>query len=179
MLETIQIEFIWDNKRPNVKHLTLIGDYSYGGLKDVDIPSKFKSLHLNWLNRLFDGNFHPWKHIPLYYLNKISKKFGLFHPNLLVSSNMLSSMPVFYHNIINFWQEISYSPPTNVSMIIAQSVCFNAFIRVDSKPIAPSLFNIDGPIYVFDLFSDNGSFIHLGACLSWVSCPCNCHLFYS
>ena len=43
LLETIQIEFIWDNKRPNVKHLTLIGDYSYGGLKDVDIPSKFKS----------------------------------------------------------------------------------------------------------------------------------------
>ena len=159
LLETIHIEFIWDNKRPNVKHLTLIGDYCYGGLKDVDILSKFKSLHLNWLTRLFDGNFHPWKNIPLYYLNKISRKFDLFHPNLLVSSNMLSNMPVFYHNIINFWQEISYSPPTNVSMIIAQSVCFNAFIRVDSKPIAPSLFNIDGPIYVSDLFLDNGSFI--------------------
>ena len=159
LLETIQTEFIWDKKRPNVKHLTLIGDYCSGGLKDIDISSKFKSLYLNWLNRLFDGNFHPWKQIPLYYLNNISKKFGMFPSNLLVANSMLSDIPMFYQDIINFWKDISYCPPTNVSMIINQSVCFNTFIRIDNKPITPSFFNIDGPIYVSDLLTDNGFFI--------------------
>ena len=30
MLESIHKDFIWDKKRPNVKHLTLISDYSKG-----------------------------------------------------------------------------------------------------------------------------------------------------
>ena len=66
LVENIHRNFIWDKKRPNIKHSTLIGDYERGGLKDVDISSKFKSLHLNWLRRLFDENFHPWKQLPLY-----------------------------------------------------------------------------------------------------------------
>ena len=78
LLETIHRDFIWDKKRPNVKHLTLISDYCHGGLKDVDIPSKFKSLHLSWLNRLFNKNFHPWKQIPLYFLNSFLKALTCF-----------------------------------------------------------------------------------------------------
>ena len=38
-LQVLQEEFIWDGKRPNVKHSTLIGNYEDGGFKDVDIPS--------------------------------------------------------------------------------------------------------------------------------------------
>ena len=37
---------IWYKKRPNIKHSTLIGDDSKGGLKDIDILSKFKTLLL-------------------------------------------------------------------------------------------------------------------------------------
>ena len=59
LLENIQKDFVWDKKRPNIKHSSLVSNYSCGGLKDIDITSKFKSLHLNWLNRLFDDNFHP------------------------------------------------------------------------------------------------------------------------
>ena len=65
MIERIHNDFIWNKKRANIKHSTLIGEYSKGGLKDVDIRSKFKSLHLNWITRLYDvTNFHPWKLIP-------------------------------------------------------------------------------------------------------------------
>ena len=82
LLEIIHKDFVWDRKRPNVKHLALISDYAKGGLRDIDICSKFKSLQLNWLNRLFDENFHPWKQIPLFYFTRVSKNFHLFHPNL-------------------------------------------------------------------------------------------------
>ena len=73
LLESIHKNFVWDNKRPNIKHTTLVNDYSSGGLKDIDISSKFKSLSLNWLVRLFDNNFHPWKLIPLYYIKRVSR----------------------------------------------------------------------------------------------------------
>ena len=40
----VQKEFIWDNKRPEIKHCTLIGDYSVGGYKSVDIETNIYAL---------------------------------------------------------------------------------------------------------------------------------------
>ena len=159
LLENIHKDFVWDKKRPNIKHLSLIRSYPCGGLKDIDIPSKIKSFHLNWLNRLFDNNFHPWKQIPLYYLKRVSKKFDLFHPNLSVPSGMLSTIPMFYRNIINCWQDISFSSPTNAAMVFSESLCFNSFIKIDNSPISPSFFDDIDQIYLSHLFTDNGNFI--------------------
>ena len=159
LLENIHKDFVWDKKRPNVKHLTLISDYDRGGLRDVDISSKFKSLHLNWLSRLFDDNFHPWKQIPLYYFNRVSKNFHLFNPNLLVPSRLLSTIPLFYRNIINFWQDISVSTPSSVSMIFSESLCFNRCIMIDNAPILPSFTGAGDHIYLSHLFNHNGDLI--------------------
>ena len=159
LLENIHKDFIWDKKRPNIKHLSLISDYPNGGLKDIDIPSKFKSLHLNWLNRLFDDNYHPWKQIPLYHFKRISENFYLFHPNLSVPKSMLNSIPMFYRNIVNFWQDISFSPPTNATMVFSESLCFNSFIKIDNLPITPSFFDTVDQIYLAQLFTNNGNFI--------------------
>ena len=143
------------------KYLTLIPYHwlSIWGLKDVDVPSKFKSLHLNWLNRLYDENYHPWKQIPLYYLEHVSKNFNLFHPNLLIPKNMLNNIPMFYQNIINFWQDISYFPPTTVNMILSESLCFNSFIKIDNLPILPSFFDNIDQVYLSHLFTDDGVLI--------------------
>ena len=162
MLESIHKDFVWDKKRPNIKHLSLIRDYKYGGLKDIDIPSKFKSLHLNWLNRLFDNNFHPWKQIPLFHFNRVSKNFQLFHPNLCVPKDMLNTIPIFYRNMVNFWQEISFSPPTNACMVFSESLCFNSFIKIDNAPITPSFFGAIDQIYLSHLLNDNGDFLSWG-----------------
>ena len=43
-LQSLHKKFIWNNKTPKVKHSTLIGDYTHGGLKDIDIRSKLSSL---------------------------------------------------------------------------------------------------------------------------------------
>ena len=44
-----------------MKHSTLTGNYEEGGFKDVDLPSKFKSLEIIWIRKLLDeNNFHPW-----------------------------------------------------------------------------------------------------------------------
>ena len=43
-LNTIQKEFIWSNKRPKIKHTTLIANYCEGGYRDIDIKTKIASL---------------------------------------------------------------------------------------------------------------------------------------
>ena len=47
---------------------TLIGNYSDGGLRAVNIVSKLKALKMTWIRRLVDNDFHPWKIIPRKYL---------------------------------------------------------------------------------------------------------------
>ena len=42
--KSIHTNFIWNNKRPKIKHSTLISDYSDGGFRDVDIDLKIKAL---------------------------------------------------------------------------------------------------------------------------------------
>ena len=63
-LKIIHKNFIWEGKRPKIKHSTLINDYPDGGLKDIDNESKFKALHMSWLTRFHSDNTHPWMHIP-------------------------------------------------------------------------------------------------------------------
>ena len=79
-LEKIKKDFIWDGKRPKVKHSALIGDYEEGGLKDIDIKSKIQSLHLSWVKRLYSQNFHPWKNIPLKLIDSENKQY-IFYSN--------------------------------------------------------------------------------------------------
>ena len=63
-LNTLHKNCIWNNKRPKIKHSTLIADYCEGGYKDVDIENKIAALKIKWVTKLLESNFHPWKIIP-------------------------------------------------------------------------------------------------------------------
>ena len=53
-LQSMHKDFIWDGKRAKIKHCTLIGDYIDGGLKHVDLVSKFTSLKFIWIRTILD-----------------------------------------------------------------------------------------------------------------------------
>ena len=55
-LKVIHNKFLWSNKPAWVKQTTLIGNYSDGGLRAVDIVSKLKALKMTWIRRLVDNN---------------------------------------------------------------------------------------------------------------------------
>ena len=55
-LNTMQKSFIWSNRKPKIKHSTLIADYGEGGYKDIDIKSKISALKVTWVTRLLDTN---------------------------------------------------------------------------------------------------------------------------
>ena len=109
-LYVLHKNFIWDKKRPKIKHSNLTGDHSEGGYKDIGIKSQISSLKVSWGTRLLNSNFHQWKIIP----DKIFAVFGrlktIFHPNLQLSkrcSKNIDNIPVFYNELVYLWQDIS------------------------------------------------------------------------
>ena len=163
-LEMVHKKIVWNGKRPKIKHTSLIGDFSKGGLKDVDITSKFTALHLCWLKRLYDDNFHPWKLIPTFLFKKLFKcSSPMFYPNLDPNTSILDTLPIFYKNIVNKWVSFSKSEPITASSVLSESIWYNRHIKIDSRSIQPTFFNIKENLFVHNLVNENGEF------LSWVS----------
>ena len=79
-LEDLRKIFIWNGRRPQIKHSTLIGDHVDGGYKDVDIETKLSSLRTIWNRRCLDNSFHAWKAIP-YLLQSDIVVTSIFHFN--------------------------------------------------------------------------------------------------
>ena len=66
----LQNDFLWDGKRPGIKHNALISEYANGGLNKFDIKLKFQALKLSWIKGSYTGTDHPWKNIPKFLLEK-------------------------------------------------------------------------------------------------------------
>ena len=56
-------------------------NYKNGRLKNVNTAAKKNSLQSSWIKRLFDGNFHDWKILPLHIVQKSIEKNFIFHSN--------------------------------------------------------------------------------------------------
>ena len=109
-LYVLHKNFIWDKKRPKIKHSTLIADNSEGGYKDINIKSKISSLKFSWGTRLLDNNFHPWKIIPtkifavfgglgeLLSWSEAEQKFSLNRAQILNWLGLLNCIPKAWKN---------------------------------------------------------------------------------
>ena len=99
-LHRMQKEFLWQGKRTKIKHSTMIGSYEKGGLKDVDLESKFQSLRIIWVRKILDKtNFHPWMAIA----NTVLQDLGgvnIFHTNLLIAPKKNESAWKRYRHFI-------------------------------------------------------------------------------
>ena len=104
-LNTFHKNFIWNNKRPKIKHSTLITDYCEGGYKDVDIENKIAALKIKWvLGKLFQTCF----------FSDLGGTRALFHQNLQLSKQCFAKIkqyPTFYHELIQIWAKASGREP--------------------------------------------------------------------
>ena len=160
-LDVIQKEFIWDSKRPKIKHSILITDYSQGGYKNVDIKSKLMSLKLIWIKSLLDGNFHTWKHLAKNFLMSLGDAY-LFHSNLSLSDcclHALNKLPTFYKELIILWTKICSTEPRNMVEILGQSLWNKRFIRCKDKPIFYQQFSDRGINTISDLITEDRKFL--------------------
>ena len=60
-------------------------------MKNVDLKSKTIILQCSWVKKLYDGNHHDWKVIPLYFVNKYFGKKNNFHSNLSLNLALILS----------------------------------------------------------------------------------------
>ena len=158
-LKKIHSSFIWKGKKTKIKHSSLIGDFASGGYKDIDIDSKIKSLHLMWVKRLCDKNFHPWKIIPLGLLASFGGT-SIFHPNLSTSTLAISpQMLEFYVHLINLWENyVTANPTEKIQNILAESIWNKSHLQINHKSFYDPKFADAGINLLIDLFDENGIF---------------------
>ena len=89
-LNVMQGGFIWNNKKPKIKHSTSAADYSEGGYKDIDIKTRLSALKVAWVTRLLDYNFHPWKIITTILFTNFGEINNVFHHNFKASKQCRS-----------------------------------------------------------------------------------------
>ena len=147
----IQNEFLWDSKKPKMKHNSLINDYAQGGLKKVDIRKKIWALRLSWIKRLYSGAYHPWKIIPKFLLEK-RYPLGPFFPNTILVAP--KHLPHFYISTLSRWSNI-LQERTVPSTIQNQIMFNNHYIRIGGKTVRKWS---SETLFAGDFFEDNGTF---------------------
>ena len=104
ILKTKLFSYLWNNKKDKIKREGLYQDIHKGGLRMVDIEIMFKAVKLAWIPKLLSSGNPNWKTIPDYYLKRVG---GL---NFLLRCNYdekhLTSLPVFYRNILKYFREL-------------------------------------------------------------------------
>ena len=155
-LNKIQKNFIWNGRKPKIKSTTFNSNFECGGLKSLNISAKINSLQCSWIKRLFDKNFHDWKIVPLFIIEKYLGKYFKFHSNLQIRRNLICKFPTYYQNVINNWSK-NLSNEANVpSTILSQFLWFNRQIQIGGATIYFSDFSNKYINFVRDLFHLEG-----------------------
>ena len=157
----MQKDFIWNGRRPNIKHPTLIADYAEVEYKDIDIETKLSSLKVIWIKMLIDENFHAWKAIPMAWLSD-NGSTQIFNENFKPSQYLLhklSHLPQFYRELTPFWDNASQTEPDDVSEILKQSLWNNKYIcKGNSGLYYPCLF-VKRINKIGDIFNEAGTLL--------------------
>ena len=126
------------------------------GLKNVDIKSKIKSLQCSWVKKLYDDNFHEWKIIPLYLIEKTFGKTFKFHSNLSFNRSNLLSFPDCYKEMFLTWKN-TFSHISDISSCIkSQFLWFNDFLKIENETFHFKEFSENNINFIYHLFKDDG-----------------------
>ena len=128
-LNQMIFKFLW-NGTDKVTRVSIINEYSDGGLKMIDLECMVKSLRLAWLGRIFNNNDGIWKS---YLGHKLQPFGGLFFMNCNydIKDYIISSQ--FYHELLSWWSEFreTFASEKDWENIIWN----NREIRIDKNPV--------------------------------------------
>ena len=89
---------------PIKTYLSSYQDIHKGGLRMVDTEIMFKALKLAWIPRLLSPGNPKWKTVPDYYLKRVGVLNFFLRCNY--DEKYLTSLPVFYGNILRYFREL-------------------------------------------------------------------------
>ena len=80
---------------------------------------------------------------------------SLFHRNFKSNHShllILEQLPIFYHDLIKYWQKISYFDPHSIDLILSESLRYNRFMSIGRNTIFLKDFSTIGINKVGDLY---------------------------
>ena len=96
----------------SVKKSTLIKSKEKGELNMVDFTLFDKALKICWVKRLCSEGDQAWKLIPQRLLSDVGGAL-LFQCNYDIKYlNLSANLPIFYKDVISYWQEVNNVVPT-------------------------------------------------------------------
>ena len=122
-----------NSKKPKIKHETICNTFRNGGLKNIDVAAKIKSLQCSWVKRLFDGKFHELKLIPQYLIKKYFGPDFIFHSNVNYGDSLICSFPNFYKSLFKSWKDSFSYTSDSPSCIRSQFLWFNKELKIEKK----------------------------------------------
>ena len=151
-------EVIENYKRPKFKGKTLINDFDKGVLKDVDIPSKLTNMQCSWVKRKFEGNFHDWRIIPLFPIEKYFGKNFKFHRSLDITQYLIRKMPEYHKETLLNWRKFLSYNSSVPSTILSQYRWFHKHIKTGNNSVYFCHFSNHSISFIGNLVDINGSY---------------------
>ena len=154
--------FLWNGKGDKIKRDIMIGDYSQGGLRMIDIQSFNKALKTMWVIKYLDeSNLGKWK---LFFDNELQNygSTAVFKGNLKKEdlSKIKGLSDVFIKEILQIWSEISYEDNLNsMEHFLSMSLWHNSLIRIENRPVYYKEWYVKGITKVSHLMKDANTFL--------------------
>ena len=104
-LPNMIFNFIWENKPPKIKKMTIIGEKNKGGLKMLDFPTMETALKIAWVNRIHHNCHSSWKILIEHFFRQYGGLSFLINYRYDFKLLHLNTVPPFYHAILKYWQE--------------------------------------------------------------------------
>ena len=152
ILKTKLFSYLWNNKKDKIKREGLYQDIHKGGMRMVDIEIMFKALKLAWIPKLLSPGNPNWKTIPDYYLKRVGGLNFLLRCNY--DEKQLTSLPVFYRNILKYFRELKtlYKHNQDQNIILHN----NKDILVGDRPFFIREWSQNGILSIQDLLTTTG-----------------------
>ena len=152
-LHNMFINFLWNNKRPKIKHTCLIADRDCGGLRFPDIKNKIKALKLVWIQRLFDHSVHAWKEC---FQKSIKKNIFILIQSAPDPKDLPFTISNFYGQLFSYWHDFHYKDVLGYQDIYCQPLWLNSHILVGGKTVYNKNWIDKGIINIADICSHTG-----------------------
>jgi hypothetical protein len=123
-------KFVWSNKPPKIRNVTMIGSIDSGGIKMPCFATMIKTQKSMWIKRLLCSSDIKWKRVALKLINM--KQEHLLYK--LDKSFIPKQHSAFYEQILNYWFEFYSTEPT-VKNIFDQCMWNNKYVLISNKPI--------------------------------------------
>ena len=154
LVKAVISEFVWSTK-PKIKHTTMIGPKTKGGLDLPDFEIMNNALKVTWIKRLHESSGNAsWSHIPLSFLKEGGGSF-LLECNFDLKFLKVSIPIKCYKDILYTWQTINQHTPENKEQILNEILWNNRFIKIEKFFVYYQSWHKAGVIRVKDIFCEN------------------------